>query len=134
MEEIEFRHQIPTATEFCRLRELAGMSPRGIKSAEKGLPNSLFAITAYYQDQLIGMARVVGDGGLNFSVVDVAVHPEFQGRGIGKKLMSEVMEFLDQNALPGSFVDLIADLPADHLYQKFGFQYLEGSVGMYKRY
>jgi ribosomal protein S18 acetylase RimI-like enzyme len=40
------------------------------------------------------MARIIGDEGLYYYIQDVIVVPECQGRGIGKKLMARVMEYI----------------------------------------
>ena len=34
------------------------------------------------------MGRVIGDGGLFFQVVDIAVEPAHQGRGLGKAIVA----------------------------------------------
>ena len=47
----------------------AGMSPKTREAAEKGLPNALFTVTLYDKDRLIGMGRVIGDGGTVFKLL-----------------------------------------------------------------
>nr|WP_306080832.1 hypothetical protein [Paenibacillus borealis] len=45
--------------------------------------------------------------------------------------MSELIKYLDEKAPKGSYVSLIADIPADNLYKKYGFEYTyPKSVGM----
>ena len=59
---------------------------------KKAYENSLLILGAYENDKLVGVIRVVGDG---FSVVfiqDILVFPEYQRRGIGTRLLREVME------------------------------------------
>ncbi len=59
---------------------------------KKAYENSLLILGAYDNDQLTGVIRVVGDG---FSVVfiqDILVFPEYQRRGIGTRLLREVMD------------------------------------------
>ena len=59
---------------------------------KKAYENSLLILGAYENDQLVGVIRVVGDG---FSVVfiqDILVFPEYQRRGIGTRLLQEVMD------------------------------------------
>ena len=68
----------------------------------------------------IGMGRVVGDGALNFEIVDIAVDPEYQGRGFGRIIMEHIMGFLDREASKGAYITLMADVPK--LYSKFGFK------------
>ncbi|MCH4012106.1 MAG: GNAT family N-acetyltransferase [Furfurilactobacillus sp.] len=113
---------LPTPEEFCALRKAAGLSPRSLATATRGLPNSLMGVSIRKQGQLVAMARVVGDGSIVFEVVDVAVTPSEQGHGLGKQLMRAVTNYLSEHAPADADVSLIADVPADHLYAQFGFQ------------
>lgn len=122
----------PEVFDYMKLRERSGLSPRSEEGAAIGLQNSLFAVSLYVQDELIGMGRVIGDGGCFMQIVDIAVSPDFQGRGLGRMIMQELMNYLDRKAPPRTYVSLIADTPADQLYLKFGFQYTQPrSQGMY---
>ena len=59
---------------------------------KKAYENSLLTLGAYDNDQLVGVIRTVGDG---FSVVfvqDILVLPEYQCKGIGTRLLREVIE------------------------------------------
>ena len=59
---------------------------------KKAYENSLLTLGAYDSDQLVGVIRTVGDG---FSVVfvqDILVLPEYQRKGIGTRLLREVIE------------------------------------------
>jgi ribosomal protein S18 acetylase RimI-like enzyme len=131
--ELDVRHQPPDVEDFLHLRRMTGMGMRGREGARIGLKNSLFAVSVYHEGRLVGMGRVVGDGGCNFEVVDVAVDPAYQGRGIGKRIMGEVDAYLRQHAPRGAYVSLIADVPADELYRQFGFQSTAPSIGMYRK-
>jgi len=112
----------PGVDDFLRLRRVAGLSERSREAATAGLPNSLFAITVYDANGVaVAMGRVVGDGGCNFEVVDIAVDPPCQGQGLGRLVMNHISRYLDANVPPGSYVCLIADTP--WLYEKFGFDY-----------
>ena len=66
--------QTPTPGEYIELRSAAGLSPKTQEAAELGLPNSLFAVCIRLDEKLVGMGRIVGDGGCNFEIVDIAVH------------------------------------------------------------
>ena len=68
------------------------------------------------------MGRVVGDNGLFYQLVDVAVEPDHQGRGLGKTIVRTLMGRLEIVAPAEAYVSLIADGTADLLYAQFGFQ------------
>jgi len=123
--------EVPAEDEYRALRVAAGLSPKSPEAASLGLPNSLFSVCVRDDAQLIGMGRIVGDGGCNFEVVDIAVHPDWQRRGIGYQIMQSLISYLNDNAPPSAYVSLIADGDAAQLYQKFGFEFTSPiSVGM----
>lgn len=129
---IEIKYDTPDVESFLRLRQAVNLSPRSREGAEKGLPKSLFAITLYNEGKAIGMGRVVGDGGCNFEIVDIVVEPNFQGQGLGRRIMENIMNYINKNAPKDAYISLIADVP--ELYEKFGFKRCEpNSFGMFKR-
>lgn len=129
------KFEAPKVQDYCDLRVNAGMSPKSIEAAEKGLPNACFNVTIYEQETLIGMGRVIGDGGTAFQIVDIAVDKNHQGLGYGRKIMEEIMTYIDSVAEKGTYVSLMADYPADQLYEKFGFKSTEPySKGMSIKY
>jgi ribosomal protein S18 acetylase RimI-like enzyme len=116
--------------DFMRLRAVAGLSPRDAKGAAIGLPNSLYGVHFRHEGTAVAMGRVVGDGGLNFEIVDVAVDPAYQGRGLGKAVMRHIMRYLSRAAPDRAYITLIGDEPA--FYRKLGFRSVRPeSDGMY---
>ncbi|WP_133704012.1 GNAT family N-acetyltransferase [Roseateles toxinivorans] len=119
------RHTIllatPSVDDYRRLRAESGLSPKTEAAALRGLPNSLFAVQILHEGHAVGMGRVIGDGGCVFQVVDIAVLPAHQGQGLGKRIMAEVMRYLEAEAPESAYVSLIADGPAKDLYAQFGF-------------
>ena len=84
------------------------------------------------------MGRIIGDGGCFFQVVDIAVLPAHQGKGVGKMIMKELKDWMDMNVPESGVVLLFADGRANELYRQFGFVETAGltpsSVGMACRY
>lgn len=115
------RRAPPDAATYQHLRVAAGLSPKSAEAAARGLPNTLFGVQVLQGDEPVGMGRVIGDGGTAFQVVDIAVLPAHQGRGLGKRIMEEIAAWLQQHVPPGGYVSLLADVPADALYAQFGF-------------
>lgn len=131
MTTVMIRETLPAVEDFLHLRVASGMTPRSRTAAERGLPRSLYAVIAVADTATVGMGRVVGDGGCNFEIVDVAVAPDWQRQGIGRRLVTAIMAYLDRHAPPGSYISLIADVPG--LYEPFGFRYsAPRAYGMHK--
>lgn len=132
---INVKHEAPSVEDYCNLRKVAGMSEKTPSAAKKGLGNACFDVVIYDDNREIGMGRVIGDGGTAFQIIDIAVDPQYQGLGYGKMIMTHVKGYIDSVAESSSYVSLIADYPADKLYQQFGFQSTEpNSGGMYILY
>ena len=125
------RLETPGSEEYRRLRMTAGLTARSRAAAEAGLPNTVAGAVVRTDDGVaVAMARAVGDG-LNYEVVDVAVDPEHQGRGLGKQVMAALMDQLRAIAPAEAYVSLIADGEAHRLYAQYGFEpTAPASIGM----
>jgi len=77
------------------------------------------------------MGRVIGDGGCFYQIVDIAVLKEHQGKGLGKMIMTKIVQYIEENVPVSGYVSLIADGKAQELYARFGFVHTAPrSVGM----
>lgn len=125
---------IPQIQTYLELRNAGGLSQFSRAAAAKGLSGTVFGVLLTFQGDIVGMGRIVGDGGCFLQIVDIVVRPEHQGRGQGKRIMAALMDYLVHNAPKTAYVSLIADVPANELYRQFGFlETAPGSVAMYFR-
>lgn len=81
-------------SELIELYESVGWTAYTSKSALMAqlLPNSLFYRVVRYKSKLVGLIRVVGDGLSIVYVQDLLVHPDYQGRGLGKALLCHILD------------------------------------------
>ena len=88
-------------------------------------------ITARTSDgQLVGLARVLDDGVLYASVWDVIVRPERQRGGIGRALLTAVLERTEGRRL----VSLVSTAAGEALYRSAGFAETDGgSTALFRR-
>jgi GNAT superfamily N-acetyltransferase len=121
----------PTVAEYRELRRLVGLSAKSEEAAAAGLPNTRFAVVIEHEGVAIGMGRVIGDGGTAFQITDIAVLKAHQKKGLGKRIVSALVDWLRANAPKSAYVSLIADGPAKDLYAQFGFEpVMPESIGM----
>lgn len=124
-------HGIPSVDTYRHLRQASGLSAKTVEAASRGLPNSLFAVQITHAGETVAMGRVIGDGGTFYQVVDIAVLPAHQGRGLGKKVMLEIQAYIEREVPASAYVSLLADGEAYRLYQQYGFTLTApASVGM----
>lgn len=116
------------------MRAKCGLSAKTDQACEVGLNNSLFSIMVKEDENVIGMGRVIGDGGCFCQVVDICVIPEKQGQGIGKIIMNNITNYIKTKLPKSCYTSLIADGDASFLYEKFGFKdTMPESKGMYMK-
>lgn len=114
--------ETPDVPTYLMLRSVAGLSRFSEQSARQGLPGSWYAVVVRQGETVVGMGRIIGDGGCFFQVTDIAVHPDHQGKGLGKRIMAALMDQFRANAPASAYISLMADVPADRLYAQYGFK------------
>ncbi len=121
---IQLVYEVPSAQDYVSLRIRSGMGNKDLNRSQIALNNSLFTVSLYDEEQLIGFGRIVGDGGITYVVSDIMVDTAYQGKGYGKVIMKAINTYFEENTYEDSYVCLIANYPADLLYHKYQFEYL----------
>ena len=110
--------------ELEQLLEAVGWSRRPVRRVRKALTNSLLKVGLWRHDpripRLVGFARCTGDGVFEATVWDVAVHPLYQGSGLGRQMMAYVLEALER--MGTERVSLFADPGVVSFYQRQGWE------------
>jgi GNAT superfamily N-acetyltransferase len=129
----KFLEIIPTVDEYQNLRNSVGWPKVNDKSVESALGNSLYSVCVYDEKKLIGYGRIIGDKGIYYYIQDMIVLPRYQGKGIGRKIMSKIMDFLEKNADPTAFFGLMAAKGFFSFYKPYGFKKRpEDAPGMFR--
>lgn len=110
--------------ELERLLESVGWSRRPVRRVRRALDHSLITVGLWRHDprlpRLVGFARCTGDGVLDATIWDVAVHPLYQGSGLGKQLMDYILDALRE--LGTERATLFADPGVLPFYQRLGWE------------
>ena len=133
LEDVVLVERFPGIDDYRRMRASTGLSAKSAEASARGLANTTYGVSLLRDGDVVGMGRIVGDGGCFHFVVDIAVDPQLQGRGLGKLIMDALDAWLRANAEPTAHVSLFADGNARHLYARYGFAQSEKSVGMFYR-
>lgn len=110
--------------ELEQLCDAVGWSRRPLRRVRKALEHSLLVVGLWRHDprlpRLVGFARCTGDGVIEATVWDVAVHPLYQGAGLGKQLMRYVLDLLQEMQVDR--VTLFADPGVVEFYSAQGWE------------
>lgn len=92
---------------------------RDLNQLQQALENSLYVLTAWEGERLVGLIRVVGDGLTIVYIQDILVLNSYQNQGIATELMNRVIaKYKDVRQK----VLLTEEVPnVRHFYEKNGF-------------
>lgn len=121
MKNIKIIERKPSVEEYIKLRNSVGWKILQHDKIEKGLDNSIYCICVEDQNNIIGLGRIIGDGGTVFYIQDIIVVPSYQKQRIGTLIMTKLMEYIDNNCIDEAIIGLIAISELDKFYKKFGF-------------
>lgn len=109
------------AIDWQELSNLYRIAPLGDKKAEYlrvAFSNSRFKCFVFDAGRLIGAGRALADGVDCSYLCDIAVHPEYQGRGLGKALVAKLTELSAGHRK----IILYANPGKEGFYRKLGFR------------
>lgn len=120
---MEYRENILTYEDYCRLRQSVGWTNFSPTQAQNALDHSLYTITASQNNRTVAMGRLIGDGQY-YLIADVIVHPDFQRQKIGTSILNALLKFVDGHTPAGgrSSVLLIAEKGKEPFYESLGFK------------
>jgi len=116
-----YKKTLPAAEEYNQLRENVGWGLMPINIVEKSFEKTIYGISVYNGNNIIGSGRIVGDGGLCFYIQDIMVLKTFQKKGIGSRIVQLLMDYLEENAVINSYIGLMSAKGLEKFYSKYGF-------------
>ncbi len=113
-----------TANDFNYLTEKVGWGIRDINIVEEALKNTLYSVTIYDDNKIIGYGRLIGDKTIFLYIQDVMVIPEYQNKKIGTKIMNLLIDKVNEykKINPNIRTYLGASKGKEKFYEKFGFK------------
>ena len=112
-----------TPEEYMEMRRLVGWGMFPLEQAAEGLKNSFILACFRVDGKPVALGRAVSDHGYVVYIADVIVAPEYQGNGLGRKIMEYLMEQIKASMKPGYrvMISLLAAKGKEEFYNKFGF-------------
>ena len=133
MEDVLLENNI-TIDEYLEVIESVGFKTYSREQVEKALKNTMYMVKAVLNNEVVGIGRVVGDYSIVCSLTNICVKPEYQGKGIGLKIVNELKNMVENGVKVGEKmqIELTPTAGNEGFYQKAGFKYKpEKITGMY---
>lgn len=120
---MEYKENTLQYDDYNRLRESVSWKNFSEKQARRALNMSQYSVSAIYNDKVIGMGRLIGDG-IYYTIVDIVVDPNYQGKGVGGTLINMIIKYVEDNMSTGERVSiqLISEKGKEAFYEKMGFK------------
>jgi ribosomal protein S18 acetylase RimI-like enzyme len=113
------------------LSHLYLIAPLGQKSPadlQKSFSNSMFKCFVNDAGKLVAAGRALADGVDCSYICDVAVHPDYQGKGLGRQVVMKLVEFSKDHRK----IILYAAVGKEPFYLKLGFKRMATAMAIFK--
>ena len=123
-----------TCDEFLEVIESVGFKTYSNNQVEKALKNTMYMVKVIVDGKLAGIGRVVGDYSIVCCLSDICVKPEYQGKGIGLKIVEYLKNKIEEGVKEGEKmqIELTPTAGNEAFYKKAGFKYKPDVItGMY---
>lgn len=119
---VRYTNALPEKSRYFKLFDTTGWNLEYQLDEDRlyeAIQHSWCAVSAFHDDLLVGFGRAISDGVLHAMIVDLIVHPNYQGQGIGSRILNE---FVEQCRLSGvRDIQLFCAKGKAGFYEKNGF-------------
>jgi len=91
---IKFKEELPEIKDYWDLFQTTGWNQEynfSIQDLANAIKNSWFSTSIYDSEILIGFGRVIADGVHHALIVDLIIHPNYQGKRLGSILLGRLV-------------------------------------------
>ena len=120
-----------SAVDYAELSNLYRIAPLGEKPPDTlavVFRNSMFSCFAYHDGVLVGAGRALADGLDCSYLADVAVHPDHQGRGLGRAIIRRLIAASSEHKK----IVLYANPGTEGFYEGLGFLHMNTAMGIWQ--
>ena len=120
---ILIKENVNNVDEFNYLYDAVGWESYEQEISRKSLKNTLYSVSVYEEDKIVGFGRLIGDGICFVYIHDVIVIPEYQNNKIGTQIMNKLLDKIAEIKLENPYVRVYlgASNGKEKFYERFGF-------------
>lgn len=120
---IKFKENVKDVSEFNYLYDAVGWGHYEENISKKSLDNTMYSISVYDDEKIVGYGRLIGDGICFIYIHDIMVIPDYQNKKIGRQIMNKLLEKIYEIKKENINVRVYlgASCGKEGFYRKFGF-------------
>lgn len=121
-------------TDFINIRKNLSWNDLPHNLVKRAIDNSMINISVFDKNKCIGVGRIVGDRVLKGMLTDIMVIKDYQNKGVGKIIVTSLINELEKTVKVGESFQLEASPTANNreFYIKCGLKYKpENQDGVY---
>jgi GNAT superfamily N-acetyltransferase len=112
----------PTVTEYESIIASVGFRSHDRAAVEIALANTVFAVCAIEEQEVVGVGRIVGDGAISFLLTNIMVRPSHQRRGIGTRIVQSLCGLMETLPYKNIVLEVVALPELQRFYERVGFK------------
>ena len=114
--------------ELSNLYKIAPLGDKKADDLQRAFGNSMYKCFVFEGYQLVGVGRALADGVDCSYICDVAVHPECQGKGLGKSIIKKLTSLSEGHKK----IILYANPGTEGFYKKLGFKRMNTAMAIFQ--
>lgn len=114
--------------ELSNLYKIAPLGDKRPNDLKTVFSNSMYKCFIYSNKTLIGVGRALADGLDCSYICDVAIHPDYQAKGIGKDIVKKLIELSKGH----NKIILYSNPGKEKFYSKIGFGRMKTAMAIFK--
>jgi len=93
---------------------------------KKAFENSQKVVFIFDNDEMVGFGRALSDGGYQAAIYDVALLPKYQGKGLGRLIIENLI-----SGFSGFNIILYANPGKEDFYRKLNFRKMKTAMALF---
>jgi len=120
---IEYSNKI-SIDDYLALRKSADFKALSARQAKAALENCAYLTVARDGEKAVGYTRLIFDNAYFAVLTEVSVLPDYQGHGIGGRMLEDTLDFAKSLIKNGEYlmILLLSARGKEGFYKKFGFE------------
>ena len=124
--EIRFGYESSWVDRIMEIHNMTEMKRNNREKVDRAFKNSFAVVSYWINGEIIAVGRMISDGEMYSGIYDVVVDPQYQKKGLGRKIMEALIK-----KAPHTCFYLTSTFGNELFYHKLGFKRHRTALALY---